>query len=157
LVFILCLLILRAPHFLSDSDTGWHIRTGDFIRQTATIPHQDVFSYTMTGRDWFAWEWLTDVLMSIVHGRDGLVGVTKASVMLLFFSYALLLGSMVAAGSDVLLASALTVFAAWVSMFHWLARPHLVSILLIACWCLVIETWRRYRFSADWRRRLIWG
>src|SRR5262249_39747715 len=46
---------------LLDSNTGYHIRTGDFILTNRTIPHSDIFSFSRPGQPWFAWEWLCAV------------------------------------------------------------------------------------------------
>lgn len=156
LVVILWTVIARSPVFLSDGDTGWHIRAGDFIRQTGAAPRHDIFSYTMAGRDWFAWEWLTDVLMSVIHSRSGLAGLTRATVVTLFVAYALLLRTMAARG-DVVVASALAIFGATMSMVHWFARPHVLSILLLLVWCIVVERWRRDRFTGRMGSKIIYG
>src|SRR5262245_9950438 len=47
---------------LGDSDTGWHIVTGDLIRRTGMVPRVDPYSHSLPGREWFAWEWLSDCL-----------------------------------------------------------------------------------------------
>jgi hypothetical protein len=60
---------------LSDSDTGWHIRTGEWILNKRRIPSTDLFSFTRTGQPWFAWEWLSDVSMAAAHSHFGLGGV----------------------------------------------------------------------------------
>ena len=52
---------------LGDGDTGFHIRTGDFIRSTGRVPTVDIFSFTMPDQPFFAWEWLWDVGASLVH------------------------------------------------------------------------------------------
>jgi hypothetical protein len=157
LLLILWLLLVNSWRLLQDSDTGWHIRTGDLIRQSGAAPRQDVFSYTMTGREWFAWEWLTDVLMSLAHSRYGLAGIAGATALLLALSYALLFQLMIARRADAFVACALTLLAALASMVHWLARPHVISILLLIGWLFVIESWRRYRHTAAWRASLIFA
>src|SRR5271166_772007 len=48
---------------LGDAGIGWHIRTGQIILATHSIPHVDPFSSSMSGHPWFAWEWLYDVLV----------------------------------------------------------------------------------------------
>src|SRR6185295_6499616 len=58
-----------------DSDTGWHIRNGEAILNSYTVPRADPFSYTRNGREWFAWEWLSDVLLGEAHRIAGLSGV----------------------------------------------------------------------------------
>ena len=41
---------------LSDASVGMHIRTGDLIRSTGSLPHTDPFSFALPGKEWFAWE-----------------------------------------------------------------------------------------------------
>src|SRR2546425_7060666 len=57
-----------------DSDTGWHIRTGERILATNTLPRADPYSFTRFGQPWFAWEWGSDVLMGAAHRAWGLAG-----------------------------------------------------------------------------------
>src|SRR5450755_2933860 len=67
----------------ADGDTGWHIRTGEWILQHGRVPTQDLFSYTKPGQAWFAWEWLWDLLFALIHRTWGLAGVGFVSVILL--------------------------------------------------------------------------
>src|ERR1700733_12536028 len=60
---------------LSDPDIGWHIQTGEQILATHTLPRTDPYSSTMQGQPWFAWEWLYDTLLGILHRACGLNGV----------------------------------------------------------------------------------
>ncbi|HZS04132.1 MAG TPA: hypothetical protein VFD58_04785 [Blastocatellia bacterium] len=158
LLLVLYLLAINSWRFLQDSDTGWHIRTGDLILRTGTVPRQDVFSHTMPGHEWFAWEWLSDVLMSLLHNRWGLAGLVGGTMLLLCAGYALLFRLMVARGADAFVACGLTVFAAIASIIHWLARPHVVSIVLMLCWCAMIESWRRHRrLAGEWRAKWVYA
>src|SRR5258706_8716821 len=38
-----------------DSDTGWHIRTGEGILISREVPRTDPYSFTHQGREWMAW------------------------------------------------------------------------------------------------------
>ena len=145
LLLIVYVLFTNNYRFLQDSDTGWHIRTGDWIRQTGSVPRADIFSFTVTNQPWFAWEWLSEVAMSAMHSRWGLAGVTCATWLVLLAAYALLYRTMQQRNADPLVACALTVFAAVASIVHWLARPHVVSILLLVVWLALVENHRRYR------------
>src|SRR5215467_5407874 len=60
---------------LGDAGIGWHIRTGQQIIATHSIPRVDSFSSTMAGKPWFAWEWLYDVVAGELDARLGLNGV----------------------------------------------------------------------------------
>src|SRR5262245_17629678 len=57
---------------LGDADTGWHLRTGQWILANHRVPHQDLFSYTMPGTPWFAWEWLWDIAFAVIYNYSGL-------------------------------------------------------------------------------------
>src|ERR1051325_333708 len=64
MIAIVAVMFMRAAGWstlLGDGDTGWHIRTGEYILKTFSVPHQDLFSFTKAGEPWFAWEWLTDI------------------------------------------------------------------------------------------------
>src|SRR4051812_20854216 len=41
---------------LVDGDTGWHIRTGEIVLATGSVPAGDPFSFSRPGEPWFAWE-----------------------------------------------------------------------------------------------------
>src|SRR5260370_39469782 len=54
---------------LTDSDTGWHIRSGEWRLTTGRGPATDLFSFTKAGQPEFACERLSDVLRGVIH-RD---------------------------------------------------------------------------------------
>jgi hypothetical protein len=145
LLIVLYLLIFNSGRFLLDSDTGWHIRTGELVLENGAAPRQDPFSHTMAGREWFAWEWLTDVAMAVLHNRLGLGGIVAGAFLVLLAGYAALYQLMISRGSDAIVAFVVTVFAALGGIVHWLARPHLVSIALMVVWYAAVESYRRRR------------
>src|SRR5260370_38640893 len=57
---------------LSDCDTGWHIRTGEWIIANGWVPVRDIFSFSKPGAPWYAWEWLSDVLFAKLNALGGL-------------------------------------------------------------------------------------
>jgi hypothetical protein len=126
-LFLLFGMLKGAVQLLSDGDTGWHIRTGDWILQHGRIPSVDFFSFTMPGQPWFAWEWGWDAFFSIVHHWTGLPGVVFLNVLLLCLSAALVCRLIRRYSDNDILAFAFTLLAVCGSMIHWLARPHLIS------------------------------
>src|ERR1039458_7447999 len=68
---------------LGDCDTGWHIRTGEWIVSNHLVPTHDMFSFSKPGGVWFAWEWLSDVIFAGLNGMFGLGGVVLLSILLL--------------------------------------------------------------------------
>ncbi len=117
---------------LTDSDTGWHIRTGEWILSNGRIPAVDIFSFTRPGSPWFAWEWLSDVVMAAVHHIAGLGGIVLLCIVLLGLTSTCIYRNAVAESGHRLIAIVLTALGMAASTIHWLARPHLVTPLLAA-------------------------
>jgi hypothetical protein len=117
---------------LTDSDTGWHIRTGEWILRNGRVPAVDIFSFTKPGSPWFAWEWLSDVGMAAVHHVAGLSGIVLLSFVLLALTSTFIYRNAVAESGHRLTAFTLTSLGVAASTIHWLARPHLVTPLLAA-------------------------
>ena len=117
---------------LTDSDTGWHIRTGEWILRNDRVPAVDIFSFTRPCSPWFAWEWLSDVMMAAVHHVTGLRGIVLLSLVLLALTSIYIYRNALAESGHRLTAIVLTSLATAASTIHWLARPHLVTPLLAA-------------------------
>lgn len=117
---------------LVDSDTGWHIRTGEWILANGHVPATDIFSFTKAGMPWFAWEWLADVFMASVHYVAGLGGLVVASLVLLGLTSTCAYRNAFAESGHRMIAIVLTSLAMAASTIHWLARPHLVTPLMTA-------------------------
>jgi hypothetical protein len=128
---------------LADPDIGWHIRTGELILATHSLPRTDPFSSTMQGQPWFAWEWLYDILLGTLHRACGLNGVVWLCGLLVAAIFALLLSELLQRGTGLLLAIALMLLALAASTIHLYARPHIVSWLFSLLWFAALELWER--------------
>ena len=132
---------------LADPDIGWHIRTGEQILATHSLFRTDPFSSTMQGQPWFAWEWLYDILLGILHQACGLNGVVWLCALLVAATFVLLLSQLLRRGTGLLLAIVLMLLAEAASAIHLYARPHIVSWLFSLLWWVVLDRWE------SWDRR----
>jgi hypothetical protein len=123
---------------LMDGDTGWHIRTGEYILDHGRIPRQDLFSYSRPGAPWFAWEWLSDIAFAVMFRAAGLKGVVLFAGVMIAGISTVLLRYTLWLGANSLVAVVTTLLAVGSSTIHFLARPHLFTLLLlpIAIWVL---------------------
>lgn len=144
-VTLLGLLVFRplAMRLLGDAGIGWHIRTGQEILATHTIPRVDLFSSTMRGQPWFAWEWLYDVIVGALETRMGLNGVVWFTAIVIAATFASTFRWLVSRGTDLFLAVGLVLLAASASMIHFLARPHVVSWLFTLAWLWILDSSER--------------
>lgn len=153
LTFLLPILILfwtttGVGWLLTDSDIGWHIRTGEVILQNGRVPTVDPFSFTMIGQPWIAWEWLSDVIMALAHHTGGLAGVVWVAMLVLGITSVCVYKSAVEECGQRFIAIALAWLAMSASTVHWLARPHLVTLLMAAMFCRILNSAERKQDSA---------
>lgn len=59
----------------SDPDLWWHLKVGQIISRTHSIPSSDVFSYTAQGHAWMAHEWLAQWSMYTAYQAGGYTGL----------------------------------------------------------------------------------
>ena len=123
---------------LGDCDTGWHIRTGQWILANHQVPLHDLFSFSKPGGVWFAWEWLADVLLAAVYGLGGLRAVALSAILLLAVTFTLLYW-LARRKSNAVFAVLATMAGAAASSLHWLARPHLFTLFFLVLFYIALE------------------
>ncbi|GFO64884.1 hypothetical protein M1B72_04765 [Geomonas paludis] len=140
---LLCALFFTTPsQLLQDGDTGYHIRAGEVILRTGTVPLYDLFSQHAPPLPWTAHEWLAEVIMALVHQAAGMSGVVALYALLLALTFRLLFKALLSYGNGVLPAAAVTLTTLICSKMHWLARPHLFSFLFLVLFHYLLESWR---------------
>ncbi len=142
---------------LADADIGWHIRSGELILRTHAVPQADSFSVSMQGRPWFAWEWLYDVVLGLLHRAGGLNAVVWLCALIVAFTFALLLRLLIKNGTGLFLAIVLTLLSLGAAMIHLYARPHIVSWVLSLVWFAVLDGWERTGSVQIWPRQMPGG
>ena len=148
LMFLFCKLD-GVSTLLFDGDTGWHIRTGEWILAHRQVPHVDLFSFSRPGAPWFAWEWLSDVIFAVLHRHWGLAGVVLAGLALICLTSVGLFRLVRRKSDNGFVAIAVTLLATGACSIHWLARPHLFTLLLVVAALHITER------AAEGRTRLL--
>jgi hypothetical protein len=126
---------------LADADIGWHIRTGQWILDHHAVPHQDLYSFSKAGAPWYAWEWGSDVIFGALHRAAGLKPVVLlAGVLIALFAWTLL-RRMVGRGVHLMWAMIISLLGVGAASMHYLARPHLFTLLFlsISVWMIDID------------------
>ncbi len=126
-----------------DSDTGWHIRNGESILNTAMPPYADPFSYTKNGQPWLSWEWLSDAVLAEAHRIGGLSGVAFVAAFAIAAAIWGVARLALSLGGNFFLTSAAVIVLLGTTSIHWLARPHIFSWLLALIFLAVAEHERR--------------
>ena len=135
---------------LLDGDVGWHIRTGEHILEHRSVPYQDLFSFSKPGAAWYAWEWGADVVLALLHRGWALKGIVLlAGVQIALFAV-ILVRWMLWRGANTLFTIAVALAAVGASSIHYLARPHLYTLVLIPVSLWIVERDRRNQDRWVW-------
>src|SRR5438876_1027792 len=116
---------------LQDGDVGTHIRIGDHILENRSVPTHDFLAYSKPGQEWYAFEWLTEVIFSFLHSLAGLKGVVLLSGVVITAAFTILLLHALWRGANVVIALALALMAVNASSVHFHARPHIFTLLFV--------------------------
>jgi hypothetical protein len=141
----------------SDGDTARHLRLGEMILQQGGLPRTDTFSFTMAGKPFIAFEWGSEVAFELGNRVAGLAGVVVLASVVLALTYALLARFLIRRGGDPLLAYFVSMAAAVLSAAHWLARPHLFTMLAVVVLLELLEHQRKQRLWPYFLLFLVWA
>ncbi len=149
LVIILAFLgiAFMAVRPMIDSDTWWHLRTGQWILEHRALPEVDRFSLTRNGQPWYYPGWLSEILMVGVFTAGGLAALNLLFAGAILLAFALVYRSM--DGNPFAIAIVL-VFAAGASEIFWSARPQLFTFLFSAAFYLVLRKFLWGNWNALW-------
>ena len=148
-LFLVVFLVLSfspaGKNMLADADTGYHIRAGDYILENLTVPKHDIFSYHSPPLPWTAHEWLSEVVMAVLHRISGLTGVVVFFSFLISLTYALLFRYMRVYKRNIVFDVLIILLALVSSQIHWLARPHIFSLFLMVVWYHLLDAYQNDR------------
>lgn len=130
-----------------DTDTWWHLRTGQWIVENRSIPQTDPFSYTRAGETWQYPGWLVQVpLYGWYHiGGPGALNLWTAGMVTLAFVFVWFTLS----GGPFLRSFAI-ILGATVAAVYWAARPYMATFLLAAIFLWILEDFRWRKVDRLW-------
>ena len=127
-------------------DFGWHIKTGELIWATKSIPTHDMFSYIAEGRPWVDSQWLFPLRLFGVHAGAGIPGLYILRVVLLVATFAFLLSTN-QRRQYLPISLFICLLALFTSYERFVMRPELASLFFLAAFFYGMENFsRRTRF-----------
>jgi hypothetical protein len=145
LFFVILLVVLSfnlGQFLLGDCDTGYHVRAGEYILETLSIPRMDMFSFLDPPPAWTAHEWLSEIIMALAHDALGLTGIVIFFAFILSTTYYLHFKFLQKESNHILLLTGMALLVIASSVIHFLARPHLFSLLFVVIWYFVLDSYQ---------------
>jgi hypothetical protein len=156
LIILFVLLFALATRIPLDTDTWWHIRSGEHTLTEGMI-YGDPFSFTKQGEPWINHSWGSQIVIYAVWQLAGNFGLAVYTSLLatagMFFVYKM------CAGNVYLRAFALVIGAAAAAVF-WSPRPQMFSFFLSAVTLYLIYLYKRQQIDRLWLIppvMLLWG
>jgi hypothetical protein len=140
----------QEPLLNSDGDLARHLRHGEWMLQHHRLITADPFSYTKGGQPFVAFEYGSQLAYALAHRVGGLAAVTVLAALLIAAAYALITRFMLRRGVEPLLAGLVTTAAIITGMGHWLARPHLFTLVAVPLLLELLSPvgqWRYWPFA----------
>src|SRR5579871_888102 len=136
---------------ISDPDTFWHLKTGEWIVSHHAVPRVDPFSSTTNGKPWLDWEWLFQAGIYAIYSLGGFNAliVTKAAIVLL--TAVVLFLACRKNGAGIALAALIAMAALAAARERLEVRPDVVMLLFVALTVALLDSARRGRaYSLFW-------
>ncbi len=87
--FLVFGLLLRNSFSYLDPDLGWHLKVGESIVQTGTLPQANAYNYTFKG-NWVDHEWLINLVSFEIYNKFGYFSLSIFFSLVIVFSFILL-------------------------------------------------------------------
>jgi len=126
-----------------DGDLGRHLTIGNYILDELTVPTRDIFSHTMNGMHLTPHEWLAQVVFALSYRLGGLDGVVLLCGVLIAATFSIVYRQCYSRSRLLTISLGITILGAAAASVHWLARPHIFTMLFTVLWVGELEKWRQ--------------
>lgn len=128
-IVFMAVIFTGAAQPISDPDFWWHLKTGQYIVETRTIPHTDIFSTLRFGSEWVTHEWLSEVFMHLVFRTLSYGGLIVVFSILITAALWIVYQRCRKRGAHPFVAGFALLLGAAATMPTWGVRPQMFSLL----------------------------
>jgi hypothetical protein len=141
-LLLLALFVLTTRE-ITDPDFWWHLRTGQYIFETKTIPHADIYSHTYAGREWVAHEWLSELFIYAVYKLSGWAGLVITFTLIMTAAFGISFFYTRSQSVHPYVAGLAVLVGAITTAPTWGVRPQVISLLLTSVFVAVLGAYAR--------------
>ena len=149
-ILVYCYAINAFSYTGSDFDLWGHLKFGEDIWQTGSIPKTDPYNYTFPNHVWFNHEWLSEVLFYLLYKFIGSTGILTFKLGLGLTIIHLLSQLYFKRSENIPVYCLFFILWTHVITVGFSSRPHLLTFLFLTVLIVIL-----YRYS-EGRRRAVW-
>jgi hypothetical protein len=143
---LLTIFSLIAP---ANYDIWWHLKTGEYIIQTHSIPHQDIFSYTAESV-WTPYSWLAEIIYYLGVSFLGFNFLIFLRAVLLIATFGITAFVLYRWKYNFVLTIILSLLFSFLALSLWSDRPYLFSAFFLTIFFLTLLQWERTKSKIIW-------
>jgi len=152
LVIVFMLVIFAAASRpIKDPDFYWHLKTGQYLLETRTIPSVDMFSWTRFGSEWVTHEWLSELFMFAIFRVLGYGGLIVMFSLVITAAFKIAYRRCKEVADHPYVAGFALIVGAAATMPTWGVRPQMFSLLFASIFVVILGDCYREKNT-----RLVW-
>lgn len=126
-------------------DFGWHLKAGEYIYSSKSIPRHDVFSYIAQGNQWIDSHWLFQLVLYIFYALGGITGgiILRTLVVVLTFIFLFLT---IYRKEYYPVSIVVGLFALFMSFQRFLLRPEIFSLFFLILFFYFTENFSKHPY-----------
>ena len=148
-----CLVVVSMSHY-SDTDLWGHVRYGQDVLATGTLPATATHTYTAVGYPWINHENLAEIVLAWIAIHLGMAGMTAFSTLLSLLVLVLMERNATRQGVGFLVQSLVILLATCAMGPGWGFRPQVFTYTLFALLLVILE--RCFRDPERPEARVLW-
>jgi hypothetical protein len=135
-------LFAMAVRVAADTDMYWHLRTGQLIVQTRSVPLSDPFSWTALGTPWADVHWLSQILLYVTYAATGYAGLSLLVAVLVVVAFIFVWKQM---EGGPFIRAFIVVLAAAVAGAVWTPRSQMATLMLtpLVAYLIYLYKWKQ--------------
>jgi len=150
-VVFMSVIFAAATRPIKDPDFYWHLKTGEYLVETRSIPRTDIFSTSKFGSEWVTHEWLSELFMYSIFRWLGYAGLIAAFAAIITATFILAYRRCKEVAPHPYIAGFALIVGAAATMPTWGVRPQMLSMLFASIFVLVLGDYcRNVRTKAIW-------
>ncbi len=139
-VYVFAYAFFFASRPISDGDFWFHLKTGEYIIRTGSIPRTDLFSFTHYGTPWLAHGWLSGVIFYAIASRLGFNSLIVLFALLTAVAFWIVFKR---SQSHPFVAGFATLLGVWTVLPNIGVRPRVFTILLSSIFLALLVRYTR--------------
>jgi hypothetical protein len=143
-IVILCVIVRRG----GDPDIFWHLVTGQWMVDHHQVVSQDIFTFTVAGKQWIDPEYLTEIIAYLLFKAGGLTLVSIGFAAVTFVGFLLIWRRLSLEKSNLVIAAVVIGIAGLAGAEVWGPRPQMITFAFSCLELLWLDRYLRGKSRA---------